>query len=186
MEVNRNLPARVDRERKWTAAELEVFADPKGEVLTCEVRRFVPHEVVAEEMCKVLIGRRVVPARNLAGEKTYGLGLMIIVVDKDGASNLAARLGGLRQDGMVLTVSRLPEGSEETPEARLPLDLEIDTQGEVARCEGPEDMPEAFREVACEQAAAQGFDVMTGAGGNAVPYVRHFDIVFELADEQAN
>ena len=183
MEVNRNLPARVDRERKWTAAELEVFADPRGEVLTCEVRRAVPHEDVAEEMCKVLIGRRVVPARNFAGEKSHGLGLMIVVVDKDGTSNLAARLGSFQQDGMVLTVSRLPADFEGTPEARLPLDLEIGTQGEVARCEGPEDMAEAFREVACEQAGAQGFDVRTGAEGYAVPYVRRFDIVFEVANE---
>ena len=72
MEINRNLHRSVDRQRKWTAAEIEVFADPKGKVLTCEVRRFLPHEDVADEMCRVLIGSRVVPAKNFQGGKGAG------------------------------------------------------------------------------------------------------------------
>ncbi|WP_146029809.1 hypothetical protein [Erythrobacter sp. SAORIC-644] len=178
MEINRNLHRSVDRQRKWTAAEIEVFADPKGKVLTCEVRRFLPYEDVADEMCRVLIGSRVVPAQDFQGEKSYGLVLMMVAVDNDGESNLAARLGGLQQDGIVLTVSQLPDSMSAT---RLLLDLVIGADGKVSRCEGHGNGPEAFRAVACEQASANGFDVRADANGNAVPYVRNFEVTFELA-----
>ena len=147
MEVNEKLPAWVSRQHNWTAAELEVFADPTGRVLTCKVRRFVPLQEVADEMCKVLIGRQVVPAKNFDDEKSYGLGLMIVVVDEDGESDLVSRLGDLQQDSIVLTVGSLPESLRRTPKTRAPLNLEIGTGGEVLRCEGLKDVPEAFREV---------------------------------------
>ncbi|UYH53759.1 hypothetical protein N6L26_06650 [Qipengyuania sp. SS22] len=181
--VNDNLPGWVDRERKWTAARLEVFADPKGKVLSCEVRHSVPHEDVAEEMCAVLIGHRIEPARNFAGKRGYGLGRIITIVDADGRSGLASRLGRIQQDGIILTVNRLPEDAEGAPQSGIELGLEIGMQGEMVRCEALTELPDAFGEVACEQAGAQEFQIRTDADGNAVSYLRRFDINFELANQ---
>lgn len=179
--INRAMPDWVDRERKWTAAELEVFSDRDGRVLTCAVRRFVPHEVVASEMCKALIGRKLKPARDFDGDRAFGLGLMIVTVDSDEGTGVGKALGGIQGDGIVLTVNRLPADPTGAPQTKLSLQLEIAPEGTITRCELSKISAEALRKLACEQASTHAFGARTDANGNPVSYVRNFSVEFELA-----
>ncbi len=177
--VNRSLPNWVERQDRWTAAELRVFVDPKGTILQCDVERFAGHGDVAKVMCGILVNRRIKPGKDFAGAEAFGLTRVVVVASAGPSTDLPSKLGRLDAEGLVLSVNRLPLADDGSAITHFPLNLQIDEAGSVVACESSAERPEAYVAVACQQAAERGFDAMT-AGGGTVPYVRSFEIVFEL------
>lgn len=155
-------------------AVLEVFVDPDRTVLDCDPIQSTFSEAQTSQACDLLIGRKFEKAaQSETGEALHGV--------------------------FSLSISRVPPGTELGPEffksdmvvqvETLPSKYDggysvfvtalVDDEGRVAECETSKDAEEpAFGQAGCAQLMQHSLQIMYGANGEAVQYVRPVQIRF--------
>jgi hypothetical protein len=178
-----SLPARFDREKKWTSADLRIFVDPKGRILECKVVNYAGFEDVAKTMCDIYRTRRIKSAKDLTGQAAYGL-TVVRVGFHNSPSDPPPDLGPLYSEELILTVDRLPTNGAGEPVNSYPIGLVIGPEGRVTACKALDALPETLAGIGCAQSAGSVFEVMKNPDGDPVSYVRKINVTFELAHIQ--
>lgn len=180
--LDHSLPNWVLREEDPTVVDMQLFVDSKGRVLECEAQNLIGAKDVAEEMCRRMIGKRIRRGVGFDGRAKYGLTNMIASSAYGEPSGEAAALLAGARKSLVLTVNRLPVGRDGAPISSIPLNLQIDYAGAVAKCEGPAEAPKDLVETTCEQVSSRKFDIRSRSSGVPVPYIMQFPVAFEMTD----
>ena len=158
---------------------IELFVDPAGEILQCDVLYPAASEREVQRTCDPVIGRIVEePARNVGSDPVHGE-ILLIRVERGERPSFQFK------SDFEISVKRLPDDAERS---RVSLVVLMDENGAIADCMGEEGADTPLTEIACSQAGLLQFPVRQGSDGKPVSHVRHLlaDFVAEEADRQAD
>lgn len=162
---------------KDAATMVQLWTDPKGRVIDCEVKETIGTARLAVRVCELLEGTRI--ARPVApGEPAaYGLTVLTlaisdprIVYNKVPFEELIRQLHE-RWQGHDDTVSGAAVDKPVTGQ----LTLQIDREGRVVNCARP-DKPDTSLD--CPVVQNRTFEIRSDAAGKPVPYVRTYLVRF--------
>jgi hypothetical protein len=121
----------LDRDAS-AAALVDVLVEPSGHVNRCTVEETFGTTNLALEICKIVMGKRVTPARGFDGRETYGrvrtLLRLFLPDTREGA--MVAKLR--KAADVILTVKHLPGGVKA---AEVGVLLAVDGAGRVTNCQ---------------------------------------------------
>lgn len=151
------------------AAFVDALVDPDGRVSRCLVQETFGSKDLAGEICNIIMRKRLRPARDFHGNKTYGVVrtvLSMYLPDTRQGQEVAKR--GKAAD-VVLTVTQLPIGKTF---AEVDVLLAVDENGHVTDC-GPKTVRDlqTVVEAVCSAAAELGAAKVSDTRGRPIRYV---------------
>ena len=162
------------------ASRVALWVDKRGKVLECKMIAYVGEKALAEQMCAKVVGARLEPARDAAGEAQHAVFTTILggsggSVHRSGTmSNWLS--GPSAQEGFLIELSKVPVGLGWNPKVELNLLVNVD--GKVEECEFGILSDQQWAEVACDQSRLASFESRSSAKGDRVSYIRNLVVKF--------
>ena len=160
----------------------EMFVDPDGEILRCDILTSAGSERLAKEICAMRRRIKLVPAVDSDGNPSFGKIREETKLFLPGTP-LGEEVAKLKARAeFELAVESLPPEND----GRLEVDLamHIATDGLVTACTGKEGAQAAYAKAACAALESQPFALETTADGAPVSYVREVSVEF-VAEQSA-
>ena len=164
-----------------TSATVELWISPKGKVLECEVLDFEGDEALAQKMCRVAVGGKVIPATDSDEQPIHALYTTTIsAYPGSGGGSSRFPYSGVASLGLTIQVSELPSDLHYDP--LYSYRIRVAADGSAVECYST-DRPESdWTLIGCEQIRAGVFPIKESAEREPVDYLRNVDVKFELAE----
>ncbi|GEM_PF-2858684 len=161
---------------------VEVFVDPDGVVLECDVLEYEGSRRISRQICRQAVGKDIGEgARNDAGQPAHAVMMLSRVQGQNPDENLGAAPPAalVRAAQLQVMVAQLPGDGRNR---RVDVLTEIAADGSVAACAPVLGDADAFTRIACDQATTHRFDSRDGGDGRPVSYVITLSVDFVLDD----
>jgi len=158
----------------------DLFVSPEGKVEGCEVTYSQQTKAQSVRLCTNLVGLTVSnPAVGPDGKREYGVFQFGRIVVETVSSGPGSPPKFEVPPDLEVNVNELPGKNQK--KLRVGLTILVDDHGAVVACQGAQDAPADYAQVACGQAKLLRTRVRTSAAGTAVRYVSNFVVDFEKA-----
>lgn len=163
---------------KSAGAIVSLWMDPSGRIYECETLKRIGDERLANEICGLVLRKRVRPAMDRNGEVISGNVVTLIKLTIPGTP-IGDKIGPMVQSpDLTLELNRLPD--ELVSPYKLSLAVEVDTDGGIVACNGDEKSDKTLANLACGRLAGETFDKAADKKGNPIGYVRALKVTFAL------
>jgi hypothetical protein len=172
--------SRMERDRTYVMATLNLWVEPDGRVTQCSIGRLVGDPAIAQEFCPSLVGMRLARPRDAQGRPVYAL---TSFTTSGFASSLISR-----SNQVIKQLLQQPNSTDPDYQLRIAdpaisekdnfyITLSVAQDGKVDTCEKPKKIPQDVFVSACAAARAKTFAILGSAAGGAVSYVRSVRVV---------
>ena len=176
-------PSEAARNDRSAAAEFELTITPGGKLEKCALLRAVGDERLGAQTCEIVNRARFrfTPGSAPDGTPAYGVihtsGKLFV---PDIASGRAIRDHDFGPE-LNVAVRELPKGAGDR--ADLKVVAFIGADGKATTCEAAAGASAALAEIACLGVRTREWGVVVDPAGDAVPYVREFDVRLAIERE---